>query len=211
LLSGGTSPNETSDKNGEVNNQKCSRQNDLDIHSTKKNQENDVDNVAEKNESAIKISQTSSGGQHDELSQQDEQKGDFENADRKVSSPSTIVSEGKESILKYNFDNSHATNLDGSSSYCPLLKSKRSYRVNILRCESLASLAPSTLERLLSRDYDMIVSMIPLPYSAFLPCPNGLVHFGPPSYSSMTPWMKLALYTSGSCGPISTVFMRGSD
>jgi len=209
LLSGGTSPNETSDKNSEVNNQKYSGHVNLDIHSTKENQENDVDNVVEKNESAIKISQPSSGGQHDELSQQDQQKGDSKTADWKVSSPSTIVSEGKESTCKYEFDNSHATKFDGSTSCCSLLKSKRSYRVNILRCESLASLAPSTLERLLSRDYDMIVSMIPLPYSAFLPCPNGLVHFGPPSYSSMTPWMKLALYTSGSCGPISVVFMKG--
>ncbi|KAL6627766.1 hypothetical protein ACP70R_031492 [Stipagrostis hirtigluma subsp. patula] len=78
-----------------------------------------------------------------------------------------------------------------------------------IRCESLASLAPSTLERLFLRDYDIIVSMIPLPSSAVLPGPSGPIHFGPPSYSSMTPWMKLVLYTAGHCGPVSAIFMKG--
>ncbi|OEL32995.1 Protein FAM91A1 [Dichanthelium oligosanthes] len=210
LLSGGTSPNGTSYKASEVNNQECSMHDDLDIYSiTKENKENNVDNVVDKNESSIQMLESSNGGRQDELSQQDQQMGDSDVADRNVSSPSTITYEDKESISKYDFDSSQATKLDGSTGHGPLSKSKRSYRVNILRCESLASLAPSTLERLLARDYDMIVSMIPLPYSSVLPCPPGLVHFGPPSYSSMTPWMKLALYTSGSCGPVSVVFMKG--
>ncbi|CAL4900191.1 unnamed protein product [Urochloa decumbens] len=206
LLSGGSSPNETRYETSEVNNHECSMQDDLDTRSSMENKENDiVDNVVEKNESSVQISESSNGAQQDELSQQD----DSDAADMNASSPSTIVSEGKESILKHDFDNIHPTKFDGSTSNEQSSKSKRSYRVNILRCESLASLAPSTLERLLSRDYDMIVSMIPLPSSSALPCPSGLVHFGPPSYSSMTPWMKLALYTSGSCGPISVVLMKG--
>ncbi|CAN6342362.1 unnamed protein product [Urochloa humidicola] len=210
LLSGGNSPNETSYKTSEVNNHECSMQDDLDTRSSMENKENDiVDNVVEKNESSIQISEFSDGGQQDELSQQDQQMSDSDAADMNASSPSTIVSEGKESILKHDFDIIHSTKFDGSTGKEQSLKSKRSYQVNILRCESLASLAPSTLERLLARDYDMIVSMIPLPSSSVLPCPSGLVHFGPPSYSSMTPWMKLALYTSGSCGPISVVLMKG--
>ncbi|KAF8748891.1 hypothetical protein HU200_012818 [Digitaria exilis] len=192
LLSGGTSPNETSDKTSEVNNQECSMLDDLGTY-TKENKEND---------------ESSNSGQQDELSEQEQQSDDFSAADRNASSPSTIVSQGKESTLKHDFENTHATMLDSSTGNSPY-KSKRSYRVNILRCESLASLAPSTVERLLARDYDMIVSMIPLPSSSVLPCPTGLVHFGSPSYSSMTPWMKLSLYTSGSCGPISAVFMKG--
>ncbi|KAK8458015.1 hypothetical protein SEVIR_3G284200v4 [Setaria viridis] len=210
LLSGGNSPNETSDKTSEVNNQECCMQDDLDTRSTMENKENDiVDNVVDKNESSIQISESSNGCQHDELLQQDQQMGDSDAADRNASSPSTIVSESKESILKNDFDNIHTSKLVGSTGNSPSSKSKRSYQVNILRCESLASLAPSTLERLLARDYDMIVSMVPLPSSSVLPCPSGLVHFGPPSYSSMTPWMKLALYTSGSSGPISVVLMKG--
>jgi hypothetical protein len=95
------------------------------------------------------------------------------------------------------------------SSDSRVLKNKRKYKVDILRCESLASLAPATLERLLLRDYDIIVSMVPLPSSSVLPGPSGPIHFGPPSYSSMTPWMKLVLYTAGNCGPVSAVFMKG--
>jgi hypothetical protein len=199
LLSGGNSPNETSDRTREVNKQECCMQDDLDTYSTMESQENDiVDNTVDKNESSIQTSESSNGCKHDELLQQDQQMGDSDASDRNASSPSTVVSDGKESILKHD-----------STGNSPSSKSKRSYQVNILRCESLASLAPSTLERLLARDYDMIVSMIPLPSSSVLPCPSGLVHFGPPSYSSMTPWMKLALYTSGSSGPISVVLMKG--
>lgn len=88
-------------------------------------------------------------------------------------------------------------------------KKKRKYRVDILRCESLASLAPATLDRLFLRDYDIVLSMVPLPYSSVLPGPTGPIHFGPPSYSSMTPWMKLVLYSAVSSGPLSVVLMKG--
>ncbi|XP_011626382.1 protein FAM91A1 isoform X1 [Amborella trichopoda] len=89
------------------------------------------------------------------------------------------------------------------------IKKRRKYRVDILRCESLAGLAPVTLERLFHRDYDIIVSMVPLPSSSVLPGPSGPIHFGPPSYSSMTPWMKLALYSTVGNGPLSVVLMKG--
>ncbi|KAH0462693.1 hypothetical protein IEQ34_010268 [Dendrobium chrysotoxum] len=97
---------------------------------------------------------------------------------------------------------------DGSISE---LMIKRKYRVDILRCESLASLAPETLERLFLRDYDIIVSMVPLPSSSILPGASGPIHFGPPSYSSMTPWMKLVLYTTMGSGPVSVVLMKGQS
>lgn len=85
----------------------------------------------------------------------------------------------------------------------------KKYQVDILRCESLASLAPSTLNRLFLRDYDVVVSMIPLPPSSVLPGPTGPIHFGPPSYSSMTPWMKLVIYSTVSSGPLSVILMKG--
>ncbi|KAF5740192.1 hypothetical protein HS088_TW11G00258 [Tripterygium wilfordii] len=88
-------------------------------------------------------------------------------------------------------------------------KRKKKYRVDILRCESLASLAPATLDRLFLRDYDIVVSMIPLPYSSVLPGPAGPIHFGPPTHSSMTPWMKLVLYSVVASGPLSVVLMKG--
>ncbi|KAJ8772069.1 hypothetical protein K2173_027246 [Erythroxylum novogranatense] len=90
-----------------------------------------------------------------------------------------------------------------------LVPKERKYSVDILRCESLAALAPATLDRLFRRDYDIVLSIIPLPYSAVLPGPKGPIHFGPPSYSSLTPWMKLVLYSTVASGPLSVVLMKG--
>ncbi|XP_077249892.1 FAM91 carboxy-terminus protein isoform X2 [Tasmannia lanceolata] len=99
--------------------------------------------------------------------------------------------------------------LDGLNTGKGNLKMKRKYHINILRCESLAALAPATLDRLFHRDYDIIVSMAPLPSSSVLPGPAGPIHFGPPSYSSMTAWMKLVLYSAAGNGPLSVVLMKG--
>ncbi|OUZ99593.1 FAM91 [Macleaya cordata] len=99
--------------------------------------------------------------------------------------------------------------LDGSVSGKGTSKRKKKYRVDILRCESLASLAPATLDRLFLRDYNIVVSMVPLPPSSVLPGPTGPIHFGPPSYSSMTPWMKLVFYLAVTSGPLSVVLMKG--
>ncbi|KAM1391981.1 hypothetical protein ACFX2I_019630 [Malus domestica] len=90
-----------------------------------------------------------------------------------------------------------------------MLKKKKKFQVDILRCESLASLAPETLDRLFHRDYDIVVSIIPLPPSSVLPGPAGPINFGPPSYSCMTPWMKLVLYSNVACGPLSVILMKG--
>ncbi|RLN21741.1 protein FAM91A1-like [Panicum miliaceum] len=128
---------------------------------------------------------------HDELPQHNQVTCNLDDSDGNIMSPTVATSE-----------------LDVSSD-TRVLKNKRKYKVDILRCESLASLAPATLERLFLRDYDVIVSMVPLPSSSVLPGPSGPIHFGPPSYSSMTPWMKLVLYTAGNCGPVSAVFMKG--
>nr|XP_043616969.1 protein FAM91 homolog [Erigeron canadensis] len=88
-------------------------------------------------------------------------------------------------------------------------KRVRKYHVDILRCESLASLPATTLDSLFKRDYDIIVSMVPLPVSSLLPGPKGPVHFGPPSHSSMSPWMNLVLYSAIGSGPVSVILMKG--
>ncbi|XP_006655225.2 protein FAM91A1-like [Oryza brachyantha] len=195
LLSGGIAPDETI----EANNQECSIQENFTKTSSKENIDEGIGSV-----------DTSEIDHYDELSQAVQPMVNSDAADQYSSSPSSIVSECKKSTDNNDSYNSKTSQLNGSTNINPLSKTKRSYRVNILRCESLASLSPSTLERLLLRDYDIMVSMIPLPYSSILlPSTTGLVHFGPPSYSSMTPWMKLALYTSSSCGPVSAVFMKG--
>ncbi|KAL6880139.1 hypothetical protein ACP4OV_011704 [Aristida adscensionis] len=190
LLSGGTSPKETGDRTSQAN-----MQDDFDSLSAKGSNGDGTESVVGNRESSFQMG---------ELSQQDHEMGDSDAADRSaLSSSTTTASESKES------PSSKTTQTGGSFRNSLSSKTKKYYRINILRCESLSSLAPATLERLLLRDYDIMVSMIPFPYTSVIPTTAGLVHFGPPSYSSMTPWMKLALYTSGSCGPISAVFMKG--
>ncbi|KQJ98688.1 protein FAM91A1 isoform X2 [Brachypodium distachyon] len=209
LLSGGTSPTESSEGNYQV----CHLPDDLSSSLSKEGTEEGVGNVIENGGVSHKTRDPADDGQDGDISQQE-----HTTIDSDGSPHSTTISERKESIVNNDFDgsqtvtqkdSSQTTELDGLAGNTSVPKTKRNYRVNILRCESLASLAPSTLERLLLRDYDIVVSMIPLPYSSVIPSSAGPVHFGPPSYSSMTPWMKLALYTSGSCGPISAIFMKG--
>ncbi|KAL2560733.1 hypothetical protein AAZV13_20G040500 [Glycine max] len=108
-----------------------------------------------------------------------------------------------------NLQNNDKLMVEESDVGTEMLKRKKKYRVDILRCESLASLAPATLDRLFVRDYDVVVSIVPLPFSSVLPGSTGLVHFGPPSYSFMTPWMKLVLYSTVASGPLSVVLMKG--
>ncbi|KAG5612694.1 hypothetical protein H5410_023975 [Solanum commersonii] len=113
--------------------------------------------------------------------------------------------EVKQEISSETDEKVSAENLDADKEVRKQIK----YRVDILRCESLAALSPATLDRLFMRDYDIVVSMVPLPPSSVLPGPKGPVHFGPPSHSSMTPWMKLVLYSATAFGPLSVVLMKG--
>ncbi|WJX32862.1 hypothetical protein P8452_21141 [Trifolium repens] len=127
---------------------------------------------------------------------------------------SSITLEGdgndiQDSSKDENLQNDKKLMVEGSDVGREILRSKKKYRVDILRCESLASLAPATLDRLFLRDYDIVVSIVPLPHSSVLPGPAGPVHFGPPSYSFMTPWMKLVLYSTVESGPLSVVLMKG--
>ncbi|KAI9109011.1 hypothetical protein K1719_019966 [Acacia pycnantha] len=99
--------------------------------------------------------------------------------------------------------------VEGSDVESEMLKNKKKYHVDILRSESLASLPPAALDHLFLRDYDLVVSIVPLPQSSVLPGPSAPAHFGPPSYCSMTPWMKLILYSTVATGPLSVVLMKG--
>ena len=90
-------------------------------------------------------------------------------------------------------------------------KKSRGYPVDVLRCESLAGLNPASLQRLLRRDYGVIVSMVPLvlPLGVVSIDGTGPVQFTPPARSAVTPWMKLLLYSVSGCGPISIALVRG--
>ncbi|XP_024521965.1 protein FAM91A1 [Selaginella moellendorffii] len=84
-------------------------------------------------------------------------------------------------------------------------------RVDVVRCESLSGLAAATIQRVFRRDYDVIVSMIPLPSRPAVISSEGggPVHFGPPSRAATTPWMKLLLYSVAGAGPVSVALIRG--
>ncbi|CAI5491555.1 unnamed protein product [Closterium sp. Naga37s-1] len=84
-------------------------------------------------------------------------------------------------------------------------------RVEVLRTESLQGLAPATLHRLLRRDFDLVVSIVPLPkpLNAVVPDGSGPAHFGPPAPAFLSPWAKLFLYAKTASGPVSVVLMRG--
>uniref|UniRef100_A0A0E0JHK1 FAM91 N-terminal domain-containing protein n=1 Tax=Oryza punctata TaxID=4537 RepID=A0A0E0JHK1_ORYPU len=183
LQSGGVSTNENIDKAGEAKLPTSSLQDNVTANLTKINIE-DNDELPKRNHS------------------------DLNSSDGNMLTASTTSLESGEGMVRNDVEGSGTTELDGSTDI-NVVKTKRKYRVDILRCESLASLPAATLERLFLRDYDIIVSMVPLPSSSVLPGPSGPIHFGPPSYSSMTPWMKLVLYTAGNCGPLSAVFMKG--
>ncbi|CAM6098822.1 unnamed protein product [Calypogeia fissa] len=90
-------------------------------------------------------------------------------------------------------------------------KSGRKYRVDVLRVESLQGLSPGTIHRVLRRDYDVVVSMIPLlsPPSVVSADGSGPVHFGPPSRAAITPWMKLLMYSVSGSGPVSVALIKG--
>lgn len=91
-------------------------------------------------------------------------------------------------------------------------KKRQGYRVDVLRCESLAGLAPASLQRLLRRDYSVLVSMVPLPLPSGVVSSadgTGPVQFTPPARAAVTPWMKLMLYSVAGRGPISMALVRG--
>uniref|UniRef100_A0A1D1YYA7 Protein FAM91A1 n=2 Tax=Anthurium amnicola TaxID=1678845 RepID=A0A1D1YYA7_9ARAE len=140
----------------------------------------------------------------------------FDSVAATASLSSDAVFSGDDSLVDTDYKLNHllqsdqpSGSSDGPNSGKDVLTRRKNYHVNILRCESLAALAPATLDRLFLRDYDIVVSMIPLPSSSVLPGPAGPVHLGPPSYASMTPWMKLVLYTAMASGPLSIVLMKG--
>lgn len=99
---------------------------------------------------------------------------------------------------------------DGVLHTRPRTRKGRKYRVDVVRCESLAGLAPATLQRVFRRDYSVVVSMIPLTSPPFVaPDGEGPVHFGPPCRAALSPWMRLLLYHVSGSGPTSVALMRG--
>ncbi|GBG60524.1 hypothetical protein CBR_g5699 [Chara braunii] len=93
----------------------------------------------------------------------------------------------------------------------PLRHQRLRCPVDMLRCESLAGLPPATLQRVMKRDYTVVVSMVPLMAAPPMVSSEGMgpVHFGPPSGAAVSPWMKLLLYAVAGSGPVTVALVQG--
>jgi hypothetical protein len=82
--------------------------------------------------------------------------------------------------------------------------------VELLRKESMESLAPEATRKILSHAYDVIIPAAALPYP---PLPCGLDDQSPTNFGplpiSLSPWMNLALYQHAGMGPKSLVLPSG--
>ncbi|KAI6652112.1 Protein FAM91A1-like [Oopsacas minuta] len=119
----------------------------------------------------------------------------------------SFLSEGE--AQRY-FDHAHAlfntlTILRGSSD------TKKPLPMDLLRAESIAQLDPEACQRLLSKNYNALVSMAPLSCEAGIPSlPDGPPLMGPPSQSCSSVWFKLWLYEHLEHGPPSLLLTRGT-
>ena len=80
----------------------------------------------------------------------------------------------------------------------------------LLRCESLKSLDPNTLLRMLKKNYDVLVSMAPLGQDVTPVMTINPPHLGPPILEVNTIWFKLWLYKSVGSGPSTLLLSKGT-
>mmetsp|Transcript_43609 Transcript_43609/g.70821 ORF Transcript_43609/g.70821 Transcript_43609/m.70821 type:complete len:489 (+) Transcript_43609:784-2250(+) len=83
------------------------------------------------------------------------------------------------------------------------------YRLDLLRCESLNQLNPTTRQRVLS-NYAILFSSAPMSVpSVGLQSPD-VYNFGYPSPDFQSPWFRLFVWARACSGPPSVVFVKGS-
>ena len=84
--------------------------------------------------------------------------------------------------------------------------------LDIVRTESLATLEPSTRDRVLARSYELLISMAPMvPSIEHIFTPSlAVAHFGPTYHLLVSPWVPIALCQAMGRGPVSFVLPRGT-
>ncbi|KAI1308996.1 Protein FAM91A1 [Halotydeus destructor] len=82
--------------------------------------------------------------------------------------------------------------------------------LDLIRCESLQNLDSSVVERLLKKNYKLLISVAPFSRETKLLPFSDLPHLGPPSLAATCPWFKLYLYSKTQSGPPSLLLARGS-
>eukprot|EP00731_Ephydatia_muelleri_P031554 Em0023g61a len=81
--------------------------------------------------------------------------------------------------------------------------------LDLLRCESIASLDPATIARVLQKNYSVLVSMAPLSQEVQSIGTCLPPHLGPPTAEMNSIWFKLWLYHKLSSGPPSLLLGKG--
>lgn len=82
--------------------------------------------------------------------------------------------------------------------------------VDLIRCESLLSLDPSTRSRVLNKNYSLLVSMAPLSYEIQAVSSCTPQHIGPAIPEVNSVWFKLYIYYLTGCGPPSLLLVKGT-
>lgn len=82
--------------------------------------------------------------------------------------------------------------------------------VDLIRCESLLSLEPSTRSRVLNKNYSLLVSMAPLSYEIQAVSSCTPQHIGPAIPEVNSVWFKLYIYYLTGCGPPSLLLVKGT-
>ena len=80
--------------------------------------------------------------------------------------------------------------------------------LDLIRCESLLNLDQETCERLLCRNYELLISVAPLSNETQIMTSNLIPYFGASSLVNSI-WFKLFLYSISSCGPPSLLLSKG--
>ena len=91
------------------------------------------------------------------------------------------------------------------------LQGIQGHSVELIRKESLSSLAHAAAARVLAMTYRAVVPIEPLPLPALpvpLSSPRGPAFFGASAFM-LSPWLQLALLHQLQRGPVSLAFVRG--
>ncbi|CAH0388334.1 unnamed protein product [Bemisia tabaci] len=82
--------------------------------------------------------------------------------------------------------------------------------IDLIRCERLQSLEKSTCDRLLKKNYSILLSMAPLSKEITPIVSIEPPHLGPAGAEVNSFWFKLFLYREANCGPTSLLLPRGT-
>eukprot|EP00727_Mastigamoeba_balamuthi_P002519 m51a1_g12264 hypothetical protein (780) ;mRNA; f:192530-195504 len=82
--------------------------------------------------------------------------------------------------------------------------------IDLLRCERLNALDRESRQRILLKNYALLISMAPISTESMPVCPVAPTHYGPPIPEANSVWFRLFVYREAMSGVPSVLFTRGS-